>query len=90
MPKQFCSYRDRADDFTVPLLADVEQTVGKAYSVSGKRAVIIIDEQAWCAIATITGWVGLSVGGRSQGGIGIAVRISCLKDASARWLSVKG
>jgi peroxiredoxin Q/BCP len=70
--KQFCSYRDRAEDFatldatvvgisaqgldshqgfieknslTVPLLADVEKTVGKAYSASGKRAVIIIDEQ---------------------------------------------
>jgi peroxiredoxin Q/BCP len=70
--KQFCSYRDRADDFaaldatvvgisaqnldshqgfieknslTVPLLADVDKTVGKAYSASGKRAVIIIDEQ---------------------------------------------
>lgn len=69
---QFCSYRDRADDFaaldatvvgisaqgvdshrgfieknslTVPLLADVDKTVGKAYSASGKRAVIIIDEQ---------------------------------------------
>jgi peroxiredoxin Q/BCP len=69
--KQFCSYRDRANDFaaldatvvgisaqdlashegfilknslTVPLLADVEKTVGKAYSASGKRAVIIIDE----------------------------------------------
>jgi peroxiredoxin Q/BCP len=70
--KQFCSYRDRADDFaaldatvvgisaqgveshkgfieknslTVPLLADVDKTVGKAYSASGKRAVIVIDEQ---------------------------------------------
>jgi peroxiredoxin Q/BCP len=70
--KQFCSYRDRADDFaaldatvigisaqdvgshegfieknslTVALLADVDKTVGKAYSASGKRAVIIIDEQ---------------------------------------------
>jgi peroxiredoxin Q/BCP len=70
--KQFCSYRDRADDFaaldatvvgisaqdlashegfilkdslTVPLLADVDKTVGKAYSASGKRAVVIIDEQ---------------------------------------------
>src|SRR6202161_577622 len=69
--RQFCSYRDRAEDFaaldatvggisaqdldshegfidknslTVPLLADVEKTVGKAYSASGKRAVIIIDE----------------------------------------------
>jgi peroxiredoxin Q/BCP len=70
--RQFCSYRDRADDFaaldatvvgisaqgldshqgfieknslTVPLLADVEKVVGKAYSASGKRAVVIIDEQ---------------------------------------------
>jgi peroxiredoxin Q/BCP len=70
--KQFCSYRDRADDFaalhatvvgisaqdldshegfiaknslTVPLLADVDKAVGKAYSASGKRAVVIIDEQ---------------------------------------------
>lgn len=70
--RQFCSYRDRADDFaaldatvvgisaqdvdshkgfieknslTVPLLADVDKTVGKAYSASGKRAVVIIDEQ---------------------------------------------
>src|ERR1019366_2622027 len=70
--KQFCSYRDRADDFaaldatvvgisaqdlashegfilknslTVPLLADVDKTVGKAYSASGKRAVVVIDEQ---------------------------------------------
>jgi peroxiredoxin Q/BCP len=70
--RQFCSYRDRADDFsaldatlvgisaqgldshqgfieknslTVPLLADVDKVVGKAYSASGKRAVIIIDEQ---------------------------------------------
>jgi peroxiredoxin Q/BCP len=70
--KQFCSYRDRSDDFaaldvtvvgisaqdldshegfiaknslTVPLLADVDKAVGKAYSASGKRAVIIIDEQ---------------------------------------------
>lgn len=70
--KQFCSYRDRAEDFTaldaavvgisaqdldshqgfiakngltVPLLADVDKAVGKAYSASGKRAVIIIDEQ---------------------------------------------
>jgi peroxiredoxin Q/BCP len=69
---QFCSYRDRADDFaaldatvvgisaqdvdshngfieknnlTVPLLADVDKVVGKEYSASGKRAVIIIDEQ---------------------------------------------
>ena len=30
---------------TVPLLADVEKTVGKAYSAKGKRAVIVIDEQ---------------------------------------------
>jgi len=75
--KQFCSYRDRADDFaaldatvvgissqdmdshkgfieknglTVPLLADVDKAVAKAYSafssVAGvKRAVIVIDEQ---------------------------------------------
>jgi peroxiredoxin Q/BCP len=70
--KQFCSYRDRADDFaaldatvvgisaqdlashegfilknnlTVPLLADVDKAVGKTHSASGKRAVIIIDEQ---------------------------------------------
>jgi thioredoxin-dependent peroxiredoxin len=70
--RQFCSYRDRADDFaaldatvvgisaqdlashegfiaknnlTVPLLADVDKAVGKAYSASGKRAVIIVDEQ---------------------------------------------
>lgn len=70
--KQFCSYRDRSDDFaaldatvvgisaqdldshagfiaknslTVPLLADVDKAVGKAFSASGKRAVIIIDEQ---------------------------------------------
>ncbi|HEX3692425.1 MAG TPA: peroxiredoxin [Solirubrobacteraceae bacterium] len=70
--RQFCSYRDRAEDFaaldatvvgisaqgvdshqgfieknglTVPLLADVEKTVGKAYGASGKRAVVIIDEQ---------------------------------------------
>jgi peroxiredoxin Q/BCP len=70
--KQFCSYRDREDDFaaldatvvgisaqdvdshngfieknslTVPLLADVDKSVGKTYSASGKRAVIIIDEQ---------------------------------------------
>jgi peroxiredoxin Q/BCP len=70
--RQFCSYRDRADDFaaldatvigisaqdldshegfiqknslTVPLLADVDKAVGKAYSASGKRAVIVIDEQ---------------------------------------------
>ncbi len=70
--RQFCSYRDRADDFaaldatvvgisaqdvsshkgfieknslTVPLLADVNKVVGKAYSAGGKRAVIIIDEQ---------------------------------------------
>lgn len=70
--RQFCSYRDRADDFaaleatvvgisaqdldshegfiaknnlTVPLLADTDKAVGKAYSASGKRAVIVIDEQ---------------------------------------------
>jgi peroxiredoxin Q/BCP len=70
--RQFCSYRDRADDFaaleatvvgissqdlashegfieknslTVPLLADVDKAVGKVYSASGKRAVIVIDEQ---------------------------------------------
>jgi peroxiredoxin Q/BCP len=75
--KQFCSYRDRADDFaaldatvvgispqdlasheqfaakhslTVPLLADVEKKVAKAYSayappLGAKRAVIIVDEQ---------------------------------------------
>jgi peroxiredoxin Q/BCP len=74
--KQFCSYRDRAEDFgalnatvvgissqdldshaafaakhslTVPLLADVDKKVAKAYSaaapgVGTKRAVIIIDE----------------------------------------------
>jgi thioredoxin-dependent peroxiredoxin len=73
--KQFCSYRDRADDFaaldatvvgissqgldshqgfidkdglTVPLLADVDKAVAKAYSASNrlgtKRAVIVIDE----------------------------------------------
>jgi peroxiredoxin Q/BCP len=75
--KQFCSYRDRADDFAsleatvvgissqdlasheqftakhglnVPLLADVDKEVAKAYSayssrVGTKRAVIVIDEQ---------------------------------------------
>ena len=75
--KQFCSYRDRADDFaaldatvvgissqdlashegfvqknglTVPLLADVDKAVAKAYSAHSarlgtKRAVIVIDEQ---------------------------------------------
>jgi peroxiredoxin Q/BCP len=75
--KQFCSYRDRADDFAtleatvvgissqdlasheqfaakhdlnVPLLADVDKEVAKAYSASSsrlgtKRAVIVIDEQ---------------------------------------------
>ncbi|HTR88821.1 MAG TPA: peroxiredoxin [Solirubrobacteraceae bacterium] len=74
---QFCSYRDRADDFaglhatvvgisaqdlashrgfveknslTVPLLADVDGTVARAYGVHSarfgtKRAVIVIDEQ---------------------------------------------
>ena len=75
--KQFCSYRDRADDFAaldatvvgisaqdvdshqafsanhglnVPLLADVDQEVAKAYGahrpvVGTKRAVIIVDEE---------------------------------------------
>ena len=75
--KQFCSYRDRADDFAaldatvvgisaqdlasheqfiakhglnVPLLADVEKDVAKAYSafsprLGTKRAVVVIDEQ---------------------------------------------
>ena len=75
--KQFCSYRDRADDFAtldatvvgissqdlashegfvakhglnVPLLADVEKQVAKAYGAFSsrlgiKRAVIVIDEQ---------------------------------------------
>ena len=75
--EQFCSYRDRAEDFArldatvvgisaqdvasheaftakhslnVPLLADVEQTVAKAYGVdsprwSTDRSVVIIDEQ---------------------------------------------
>jgi peroxiredoxin Q/BCP len=75
--KQFCSYRDRAEDFAslnatvvgvssqdleshegfagkyslnVPLLADVDKAVAKAYSaysprVGVKRAVIVIDEQ---------------------------------------------
>ncbi len=75
--KQFCSYRDKEDDFsslnatvvgisaqsveshreftakhslTVPLLADEQQEVAKAYSahasvVGTKRAVIVIDEQ---------------------------------------------
>ncbi len=75
--KQFCSYRDRAEDFaaldatvvgissqdlashegfiaknglTVPLLADVDKSVARAYSAvmpgvgSTKRAVIVIDE----------------------------------------------
>ena len=73
---QFCSYRDRPDEFaalgatvvgisaqdveshrgfieknslTVPLLADVDGSVAKAYSAHGrmgtKRAVIVIDEQ---------------------------------------------
>jgi peroxiredoxin Q/BCP len=72
---QFCSYRDRPDEFaalgatvvgisaqdvashqgfigknslTVPLLADVDGAVARAYSVHGrlgtKRAVIIVDE----------------------------------------------
>jgi thioredoxin-dependent peroxiredoxin len=75
--KQFCSYRDRAEDFgglgatvvgisaqdvdshgafkakhslNVPLLADVDHEVAKAYGAAGgplgtKRAVIVIDEQ---------------------------------------------
>jgi peroxiredoxin Q/BCP len=75
--KQFCSYRDRPDEFaaldatvvgissqdlathegfiakhslTVPLLADMDNAVAKAYSaysprVGTKRAVIVIDEQ---------------------------------------------
>jgi peroxiredoxin Q/BCP len=75
--EQFCSYRDRAEDFaalgatvvgisaqditsherfvaenalTVPLLADTEQAVAKAYTVdssrwSTDRSVVIIDEQ---------------------------------------------
>jgi thioredoxin-dependent peroxiredoxin len=75
--KQFCSYRDRAEDFaalnatvvgissqdlashegfiakhslTVPLLADVDKEVAKAYGafssrLGTKRAVIVIDEQ---------------------------------------------
>jgi peroxiredoxin Q/BCP len=75
--KQFCSYRDRAEDFAslnatvvgissqdlashegfaakhslnVPLLADVDKAVAKAYSafssrLGTKRAVIVIDEQ---------------------------------------------
>jgi thioredoxin-dependent peroxiredoxin len=75
--KQFCSYRDRADDFasldatvvgissqdvashegfaakyalTVPLLADVDKQVARAYDAFSprlgvKRAVIVIDEQ---------------------------------------------
>jgi peroxiredoxin Q/BCP len=75
--KQFCSYRDRAEDFAsldatvvgissqdlashegfiaknglnVPLLADVDKQVAKAYSVYSarlgtKRAVIVIDER---------------------------------------------
>ncbi len=75
--KQFCSYRDRADDFAaldatvvgissqdlashegfiaknglnVPLLADVDKQVARAYSayapgLGTKRAVIVIDEQ---------------------------------------------
>jgi peroxiredoxin Q/BCP len=75
--RQFCSYRDRADDFAVldatvvgissqdldshrqfaakhnlnvPLLADVDQEVARAYSAysarlrTTKRAVIVIDE----------------------------------------------
>jgi thioredoxin-dependent peroxiredoxin len=75
--KQFCSYRDRADEFAglnatvvgissqdmdshegfagkhglnVPLLADVDKAVAKAYGaysarLGTKRAVIVIDEQ---------------------------------------------
>jgi thioredoxin-dependent peroxiredoxin len=74
--KQFCSYRDRPDEFaalgatvvgisaqdvkshqgfidknnlTVPLLADADGAVARAYSAHGrtgtKRAVIVIDEQ---------------------------------------------
>jgi peroxiredoxin Q/BCP len=75
--KQFCSYRDRADELaaldatvvgisaqdldshrgfieknslTVPLLADVDKRVAKAYGafssrIGTKRAVIVIDEQ---------------------------------------------
>jgi peroxiredoxin Q/BCP len=74
--RQFCSYRDRAEDFaaldatvvgissqdldshkgfiekhrlTVPLLADLDGAVARAYSASNrlgtKRAVIVIDEQ---------------------------------------------
>jgi peroxiredoxin Q/BCP len=75
--KQFCSYRDRAEDFaslgatvvgisaqdvqshedfiaknslTVPLLADTDKKVAKAYGVFSprlgtKRAAIVIDEQ---------------------------------------------
>jgi thioredoxin-dependent peroxiredoxin len=75
--KQFCSYRDRAEDFAelnaavvgissqdlashegfiakhglnVPLLADVDKRVAKAYSafsprLGTKRAVVVIDEQ---------------------------------------------
>jgi thioredoxin-dependent peroxiredoxin len=74
--KQFCSYRDRPDEFgalnatvvgisaqdvdshegftqkfslNVPLLADVDKSVAKAYSATNrlgtKRAVIVIDEQ---------------------------------------------
>ena len=74
--KQFCSYRDRPDEFaalnatvvgisaqdvashegfieknglTVPLLADVDSAVAKAYGAHSrlgtKRAVIVIDEQ---------------------------------------------
>jgi peroxiredoxin Q/BCP len=75
--KQFCSYRDRADDFAaldatvvgissqdldshegfagkhglnVPLLADVDRRVARAYSaysarLGTRRAVIVIDEQ---------------------------------------------
>ena len=75
--KQFCSYRDRADEFAglnatvvgissqdleshegfagkyslnVPLLADVDKVVARAYSaysarLGTKRAAVVIDEQ---------------------------------------------
>jgi peroxiredoxin Q/BCP len=83
--KQFCSYRDRADDFaaldatvvgisgqdvesheafashhglTVPLLADPDKAVARAYGVTRpvlgtQRATFVIDENglvAWCKI----------------------------------------
>jgi peroxiredoxin Q/BCP len=83
--KQFCSYRDRADDLsaldatvvgisgqdvasheaftanhglTVPLLADPDKTVARAYGVTRpvlgtQRATFIVDEDgvvAWCKI----------------------------------------